>query len=121
MARRRRNAAKEQFWRQVMARRQRSDLSIRAFCQREGLSEPSFYLWRRELARRNRASSAQRVSTGFVPVQVIPDVAVIEIVLERGAIVRVPAGVDGTTLREVLAALAPPALTPSGGAENASC
>jgi hypothetical protein len=31
----------------------RSGLSVRAFCQRRGLAEPSFYFWRKEVARRD--------------------------------------------------------------------
>jgi transposase len=41
MANHQRNPAKEQFWRQALARQKTSGLSIRAFCEREGLSEAS--------------------------------------------------------------------------------
>ena len=49
--------SKEQFWRAVMRRFTRSAGEVRAFCRAEGLSEPSFYAWRRELARRDAAGS----------------------------------------------------------------
>ena len=45
--------ATEQLWRQRVAQQPRSKLSIREFCQRAGVSEASFYAWRRELARRD--------------------------------------------------------------------
>ncbi len=45
----RRNRAKEQFWRKVVAEQRRSRLTVRAFCESRGLTEPSFYAWRAEL------------------------------------------------------------------------
>lgn len=57
----RRDVAKEQFWRESIAKRTGSGLSIRAFCQQHDLSEQCFYAWRRELALRDaedRAASA---------------------------------------------------------------
>jgi hypothetical protein len=49
----RHNPAKERFWRQAIRRQRRSGLSIRAYCEENGLKEPSFYWWRRELAWRD--------------------------------------------------------------------
>lgn len=53
MANTKRSAEKESFWRWVIEEHQRSGLTVRAFCQREGISEPSFYGWRRELNKRD--------------------------------------------------------------------
>jgi hypothetical protein len=50
---RRRDVAKERFWRRTLAEQRRSGLSIRAFCSRRSVSEPQFYAWRRELAQRD--------------------------------------------------------------------
>jgi transposase-like protein len=36
-------------WRRTIQQQQSSGLSITAFCQRAGISRPSFYLWRRKL------------------------------------------------------------------------
>ncbi len=112
MANRQRNHAKEQFWRRTMARCRASGLSIRAFCEREGLLEPSFYQWRRELARRDRQTIRPgRRGMAFVPVRVVgdegkaPGCGAIEIVLARGRIVRVSAGFEGETLAQVVAVL----------------
>ena len=41
------DASKERFWRQLMRQWQCSGLTARAFCEEQGLSEPSFYGWRR--------------------------------------------------------------------------
>jgi len=110
MANRRRDPEKEQFWRRMVAQQRQSAGSIRAFCEREGLSQPSFYQWRRELARRDRTAIARRgAAVGgaatFVPIHVAPEAALIEIALPGGVVVRVRAGADTATLRQVLAAL----------------
>lgn len=40
---------REQHWRNVMERWRQSGLSVRAFCQAEGVNPPTFYWWRRQL------------------------------------------------------------------------
>jgi len=39
MGRKKRDAAKEQFWSDAIQRREQSGLTIREFCRREGLTE----------------------------------------------------------------------------------
>src|SRR6267154_1939190 len=106
--------AKEHFWRQVLARRLASGLTIRAYCQTHGLSEQNFYRWQRVLADRPDRGSAQRRaprtrlaprSKGeplplFVPIDV--DVAsatrtALEVVLADGRVIRVQPGFDAAT------------------------
>lgn len=43
-------------WRAILERFSRSDLTVQAFCQQEGVSVASFYLWRSKLARSQRRS-----------------------------------------------------------------
>jgi hypothetical protein len=43
----------EKGWRQVLRRYATSKLTVREFCRREALSEPSFYAWRRTIAERD--------------------------------------------------------------------
>ena len=62
-----RDPHKEQQWRQHIRDWQGSGLSIRAFCDRRGLSQPSFYAWRSELQRRD---SDQPL---FVPIHPLAD------------------------------------------------
>ncbi len=54
MARKQPDRVKERHWRQHLAAWRRSGWTIRAYCQAEGLSEPSFYAWRRVLAERRQ-------------------------------------------------------------------
>ena len=87
-----RDVGKERLWQAAVRDWERSGLTIRAFCGRRGLAEHNFHAWRRTLAQREQ----ERTAPGFVPV---------EIALSGGTVVRVPRGVDGATLRQVLAAL----------------
>jgi transposase-like protein len=51
-----RNAAKERFWREVIGGHAKSGLSVKAYCSSRGVSEASFFAWRRELTRRDGES-----------------------------------------------------------------
>jgi transposase-like protein len=98
-----RDSGLERRWRERMAQFARSGLSIRAFCARHRISEPSFYAWRRELAERDR--DAANAAPTFVPVTVVPSAA-IEVSLPGGVTVRVPAGSDEVLAVRLVAALA---------------
>ncbi len=120
-----RNLEKEQYWRQVVKGHAGSGLSIRQYCRDRGVSQPSFFAWRRELIRRDstlnkpakpsskRAESKVRNpppgSDRFAQLQIAPtglfDGACIEIELPAGKRVRVPRGACPVTLQNVLAAL----------------
>ncbi len=108
----RRNPERERFWRETIARRARSGLSVREFCEREGLALSTYHYWRRELARRDAEPvgvSPEKVDSSrpaFVPVSLEGrSAAAIEIELVDGTIVRVPRGCDAGALRMVLGAL----------------
>jgi hypothetical protein len=117
---------KEQFWRQHVEAWRKSEKSVRAYCVEAALSVPSFYAWRRELARRDGVAPPQakrlrgetRASTpgagrggigpsSWVQLQV-PSVAAaapIEIELAGGTVVRLRGEVNRQALSDVLAAL----------------
>ena len=104
-----RDLSKERFWRRMVAQWQKSDSSVRAFCDRHGLATPSFYAWRRQLRQRD----AQEVR--FVPVQVTAAVSAappaagarsgLELVLDSGRQLRIGPGFDAATLQRLLAVL----------------
>jgi transposase-like protein len=105
---------REQFWRRHIDQQPASRLSIRAYCDRHGLNEHSFYAWRRTFAERDRlgkTATPQPVATpAFLPVAVVdgptrlPD-SLIEIRLVDGCRVRIRAGCDRALLADVLAIL----------------
>ena len=66
-----RDAAKEQFWRRVIAGFDRTGTTVRQWCADQGVSEPSFYAWRRELQQRDRVVS-KRTSARMLPVTIAP-------------------------------------------------
>ena len=104
-----RRSSKERFWRTMVRQWRGSGLSVRAFCAEHGLSEPSFYAWRRTLGERDAGA------VHFAPVQVVPDprpqaaadgfTAELELVLSGGRRLRIGAGFDGPTLQRLLALL----------------
>lgn len=106
-----RDAAKERSWRQRIHQWQRSGQTIRDFCAKHSLSEPKFYAWRRELARRDAEARVNgQEPARFVPVLVQPEPATdrpaaIEIVLGSGRRLRVGPGFDAATLSQVVAVL----------------
>jgi hypothetical protein len=72
MTRSKRSVEKETFWRSVVEQQQRGDLNIRMFCQQKGISEPSFYAWRKELHKRDSEKVADIDSGGrLIPVAVV--------------------------------------------------
>ncbi len=123
-----RDRVKEQFWRRTLRLWQRSGLTIRAFCQQQGLAEPNFHAWRRTLAQRDQEAArgpvpdrrAKRATTpappasgswtsrppAFVPVAVVADRSMtVEVVLGQGRVVRVAAGFDPALLLRVVQVL----------------
>src|ERR1700733_9309629 len=103
----RRDPAREKFWRRTIRDQQRSGLSVRDFCGREGLKDWTFRWWRAEVGRRDRQPSAAfkgerqgeptEAATAFLPVRVVDLEVVsprpappIEILLPTGMIVRAP-------------------------------
>ena len=103
---RRRNQAREQFWRDTIAAWQESGQSVRAFCAARRVSEATFFARRRELIDRkpSGASASQPPAPGFVPVKVIPDTT-IEVVLPGGLVVRVPPVADPAIVARLVTAL----------------
>lgn len=110
-----RGASKEAFWRSMMQQHGQSRLSIREFCRNEKLGEPSFYAWRREIARRDSERRMvpqrprRRRKASFVPVRLAteaaPSGARIEIELSRDRRIHLMSPIDKQSLADVLAVL----------------
>jgi transposase len=95
---------------------QQSQLSVRDFCQRRRLREPSFYSWRRLLRERgligDGAQATPAVTTpAFLKVTVnadAPPAPPIYVVLGKGRMLRVRPGFDPDLLRQLLCVLEEP-------------
>ena len=87
-------------WAGRIAAQQRSGMSVQQFCKEQGLTEYSFYAWRKRLQEKEpvrfalvdrRARQEERRSE-----------PALELVLATGERLRIGPGVDITTLRTVL-------------------
>ena len=106
----RRDSAKAEFWRALLGEFAGGGQSVRAFCAGRGVSEPSFYSWRRRLARRDAGANSDAGGAGggpvFVPVHVAPEEGMaMEVVLRGERRIRLGGAVDAAVLAEVVAAL----------------
>jgi transposase-like protein len=108
-----RGPEREQFWRRTIEACARSGDTIRGFCAERGLSEPSFYAWRRDLRRRDSQRREGGIETKLapasarlVPIIVRPPADISAIEIERGGtIVRVPRDVDAAARAGILKAV----------------
>lgn len=110
-------------WRERLDRWQRRPGSISEFCRREGISQASFFMWRKRLAlgKSRRPAAVAPRGAAFIPVQVIADShlvptgdsaragvpdhhASLEIALGK-LVCRVPSQLDELTLRRVVRVL----------------
>jgi len=104
---------KGRFWRRMVHGQARSGLSIRAWCRKHDLREPSFYWWRARLARTDRACKARPRKPMLVPVRATAEgtagaEGLIEIILSNDRRIRVRGLVDRQLLADVLAVLEMP-------------
>ena len=66
MANTSRDPKREKVWRQIVTKQAKSGLTVRQFCQREGLHESAFYFWRRTIQERGPKRCTRKQPT-FVP------------------------------------------------------
>jgi hypothetical protein len=95
----------QQFWQMAIETWRVSGLSVRQFCTKEGLSEPSFYSWRKKLAGNDsqRDNQDKAEPSAFIEVAMPRSNSVaIELLTTSGNTLRIPVGVDAATLSTVL-------------------
>jgi hypothetical protein len=100
-----RDPANEQYWRGLLRQWRRSGLTPREFCDHQGISQPSFYAWRREIGLRDQQpmTMLQPPTPTFVKLALDPAaLSAIEIVLGDGRLLRVRPGFDAALLRQLL-------------------
>lgn len=106
--------ARRGIWSERLRRYARSDLTIAAFCERERVSVPSFYYWRRKLLGPGETAGGGKGWTStvgrapqrrdFVPIA-IRNTATVKMRLPNGAQLWLPAG-DAALLSAAIAAAA---------------
>ena len=100
-----RAATKSDQWGERIAEQTRSGVSVKQFCKERGLTECSFYAWRKRLRKQQEPVRFALVEREAAARHESVTEARLELVLASGARLRIGAGVDSTTLRTVLEAL----------------
>lgn len=92
-------------WKGRIAEQGRSGLSIAEFCRRQGISAPSFYVWRKRLRRGRAISSSSGIRYGgagqsrsedgplFVPIE-LAAASGVRLELPGGAVLTLPGDVS---------------------------
>ena len=90
-------------WAARIAAQQRSGISVKQFCKERGLTEYSFYAWRKRLQKKEpvRFALVDRRGARQEPATEVD----LELVLLTGERLRIGAGVEAAMLRTVLEAL----------------
>lgn len=86
---------KWEYWSKLIAERQASEQAVRPFCTERGITEPSFYYWRKRL-REKRAVRFVRLETKAASIGIAP---ALELVLSSGERLRMQSAIiDGIEL-----------------------
>jgi transposase len=87
-------------WAERIAAQQRAGISVKQFCKEQGLTEYSFYAWRKRLQQTGTVRFALVDRSPRRPERAAE--AALELVLASGERLRISGGVDAATLRTVL-------------------
>ena len=93
--------ARSEYWGNLVQQHAASGQPVSIFCSQRGLTEQSFYSWRKRLSREATVSFALVSTDGSAG----NAGASLELELGAGQRLRIPCGVDATTLRTVLTVL----------------
>lgn len=106
---------RESFWRELIARRESSGLTVVELCQRAGVSTASFFLWQSRLRKQKRTRRSGMIEalprSSLVPVRIVPDRAdegrmpAVVVELPGPVRVQIPPGCDAPTIHAVLQAI----------------
>jgi hypothetical protein len=97
-----------QFWQMVLETFKSSGLSVRKFCQQEGLTEASFYSWRKRLSAPQKSDPGKEPPQPDSFIQVSMPSAksvVLELILASGHKLHISSDIDPAFLTGVLSAM----------------
>ena len=95
------STSKSEYWRKLIAEQEGGGQKVRPFCRERGITEPSFYYWRKRLRENETVRFAlleTKPASAGIP-------SALELVLASGERLRIGNGVDAATLRLVLEAV----------------
>jgi len=90
-------------WMARLARFAESALTVAAFCDRERVSVPAFYYWKRQLDDARPAAAADPMP--LLPVRLTAGPTLVELFLPGGAVLRLSPGCDLDFVRALVALL----------------
>jgi transposase-like protein len=93
------STSKPEYWRKLIAEQEGGGRKVRPFCRERGITEPSFYYWRKRLRKRE---SVQFALLETRPTDTGSRTSAFELVLTSGERLRIGNDVDAATLRMVL-------------------
>jgi hypothetical protein len=96
-------ANRSEYWRTLIAEQEQSGLAVARFCKDHGISEQSFYVWRKRLRKEEPVRFALVEAAGRQQVPVAD--SALELVFPGGERLRIGVGVDAEALRTVLEVL----------------
>jgi len=102
------NKERRQFWQMAIETWQDSGMSVSKFCKAEGLSEGTFYNWRKRLSGRHSQRNKQTDSSSSAFIEVaMPKSghATLELVFSSGHTLRINSKADNKTLSNVISVL----------------
>jgi len=102
------NNERRQFWQMVIETWRDSGMSISKFCKAEGLSEGTFYNWRKRLSGRHAQRDKQTDSSPSAFIEVAmprSDHAPLELLLSSGHTLRISSTADNKILSNVISVL----------------
>src|ERR1700730_18621072 len=97
--------SKRDEWAERIAAHKRRGITVRQFCKVQGLTEYSFYAWRKRLQKKEPIRFAL-VDRGAARQELATEAA-LELVMTTGERLRIGAGVNAAMLRTVLEVLRP--------------
>jgi transposase-like protein len=99
----RRTASRIDHWREQVAQQERSGLTVKQYWETHGITEQSFYVWRKRLRKEPTLRFALVETTPPEP-ELASD-AGLELIFSQGERVRISRGADLAVLRRVVEAL----------------
>jgi transposase-like protein len=104
MERTRRGGNRSEYWRALIVEQEQSGLPVARFCKERGMSEQSFYVWRKRLRKEGPVRFAL-VEPGLGQQRASATSTLVEVIFPGGEQLRVGAGVNADVLRAVVEAL----------------
>jgi transposase-like protein len=91
-------SSRQDRWAELIRQQGQSKVSVSVFCREHGVSDQSFYSWRKRLS----GSESVRFALVEANAPVMRDSQAVELILASGERLRIAPGADAGTLRTVL-------------------